>query len=1129
MSGNGDPSLKLPIIAAVVLLFTPLAFGQQNRWTLFTDADGLPSNTISVLGQDRLGYLWIATRAGICKHDGRDFQEVSLDASTNPGEILDIFFDDRGRALCVYRSALFMVDGSTTRSIGSPDQWKDNPITVASFDKRGRIWIGTRKGIFSFGKDSIRAWGESDGIPEAEVSTIFEDRSGFLWVGFRNSGVALAQESDTPSWKLFTTAHGLPQNVVNDVAEDRSGTIWVATLGGIARFVGGAFVSESINDRLPSKNVLSLLETREGARWLRLRAGGLARLSQDDIRFFNTANGLPSNSVLEMIEDRNGRLWLATRNGIASIRNDSVTVHAKTESSIPTTISTVFEDREGLIWFGTTEGLLRYDEGRFETPLIAPGLNEDLQGTVTIASAPDGKIWFATPAGVGYALGKSFKHLGSKDGIPNEPIQGLTVDDKGILWLWTDKNLFQEAGAKFRSVGDMLKNRVILEVAADKFGRVWLLTRDDAVFFIEQGSVKTFNIRETLDEDVTIRSLEVDQFGTVWMTGISTLYRIEGSKVSRFHLNEIMPKAGSWNSFFVSKRGVSYFTTDKGLSVLSGGRFTYFSGDSLWNDRFPTWIYEDSSGHVWTGVWSFERNAAIGVAYFNGKSIQFFSGENVLPSNDVTGAFSDRLGSVWLMTNRGVAHFDGTRWTTYGTDHGLAGNVVRKILKGNDGSLWFITLGGISRFNGTTFSKLTRKDGLLHPSIEDAVIDRENNLWVATRYGVQRVNPVHAPPMIHIASIKTNEGVVSGGSPLPPMEGASEFTFHYRGLSFRSGQKRLLYFYRLVGYDNNWHGPVEQTSVSYFNLDPGDYRFIAKCVDADLVESNEAAVSFTIFPPFWRTTWFAALAAVTFFGFLYGGFRFRTHQLEKKSQALADMVRQRTEELLIEQRRSEELLNNILPVPVVRELKEKGSSEPREYRSVTILFTDFMGFTNVAGSLPADRLVGELNEVFKEFDEIIEHHGIEKLKTIGDAYLIASGLPTETPDHAVRAVMAALHMQSLILKRNETSPYKWNMRAGIHSGQVVAGIVGKKKFTYDVWGDTVNIASRMESSCIPGRVNISAFTYDLVKEVFDCEYRGKIDAKGKGSIDMYLVVGVKSTNPTASGDTTRDPSTSRSS
>ncbi len=218
----------------------------------------------------------------------------------------------------------------------------------------------------------------------------------------------------------------------------------------------------------------------------------------------------------------------------------------------------------------------------------------------------------------------------------------------------------------------------------------------------------------------------------------------------------------------------------------------------------------------------------------------------------------------------------------------------------------------------------------------------------------------------------------------------------------------------------------------------------------------------------------------------------------------------------IEKQRSDDLLHNILPHEVAEELKAKGEAEARYMDEVTVLFTDFKGFTQKSELVTPKELVRELNECFSAFDRICEKHGIEKIKTIGDAYMAAGGLPTPCADHAQRVVRAALEMRDFIAGREarnvgqestasgKSTHSSLLIRIGIHSGPVVAGIVGIKKFQYDIWGDTVNTASRMESSGEVGKVNISEATYALVKDDFNCEYRGEIEAKGKGKMGMWF-------------------------
>ncbi|HEY5692326.1 MAG TPA: adenylate/guanylate cyclase domain-containing protein [Cyclobacteriaceae bacterium] len=210
-----------------------------------------------------------------------------------------------------------------------------------------------------------------------------------------------------------------------------------------------------------------------------------------------------------------------------------------------------------------------------------------------------------------------------------------------------------------------------------------------------------------------------------------------------------------------------------------------------------------------------------------------------------------------------------------------------------------------------------------------------------------------------------------------------------------------------------------------------------------------------------------------------------------------------------ERDRSQELLLNILPEETARELETDGHAQTRYYENVTVLFTDFKGFSSIAGKLSPQDLVAELNDYFVAFDEIVDKYNLEKIKTIGDAYMCAGGIPTANETNPLDAVEAALEMQvfmkNRIAERIQKGLVAWELRIGIHTGPIVAGVVGKKKYAYDIWGDTVNVASRMESNSEPGKVNISSATFEKIKSVYDCDYRGKISAKNIGEVDMFFV------------------------
>ena len=216
----------------------------------------------------------------------------------------------------------------------------------------------------------------------------------------------------------------------------------------------------------------------------------------------------------------------------------------------------------------------------------------------------------------------------------------------------------------------------------------------------------------------------------------------------------------------------------------------------------------------------------------------------------------------------------------------------------------------------------------------------------------------------------------------------------------------------------------------------------------------------------------------------------------------------------IERKKSDDLLLNILPLETANELKEKGKATPQSYEMVTVLFTDFKGFTNIAEKMTAEQVIAELDYCFLNFDKIVDKYDLEKIKTIGDAYMCAGGVPVANTTNPHDAIMVGLEMQEFMhkwkeAKKAKNEPY-FELRLGIHTGKVVAGVVGTKKFAYDIWGDAVNIAARMESSGEVAKVNISGTTYELVKDKFTATYRGKVAAKNKGDIDMYFIEGKKS-------------------
>lgn len=233
---------------------------------------------------------------------------------------------------------------------------------------------------------------------------------------------------------------------------------------------------------------------------------------------------------------------------------------------------------------------------------------------------------------------------------------------------------------------------------------------------------------------------------------------------------------------------------------------------------------------------------------------------------------------------------------------------------------------------------------------------------------------------------------------------------------------------------------------------------------------------------------------------------------QKVADRTAEILKQK-EQIESEKKKSEELLLNILPHEVAEELKANGRANARRADFVSVLFTDMVNFTRVAESLSPEQLVALIDFYFRKFDEIIGKYHIEKIKTIGDAYMCAAGIPTPNPNGTEELVLAALEMQEFVLtsleERTKQGLPVFNIRFGIHCGPVVAGIVGMKKFAYDIWGDTVNTAARMEQKSEAGKINVSEPVFQLVQDKFMCTYRGEIEAKNKGMLKMYYIEGRK--------------------
>jgi class 3 adenylate cyclase len=326
---------------------------------------------------------------------------------------------------------------------------------------------------------------------------------------------------------------------------------------------------------------------------------------------------------------------------------------------------------------------------------------------------------------------------------------------------------------------------------------------------------------------------------------------------------------------------------------------------------------------------------------------------------------------------------------------------------------------------------------------------------------------------------------------------------------FFDAPERVEYQFSMDTAGGRWSSWTNETWKDLNNLWEGSYEFRVRARNPYGQMTPEATLFFRIQAPWYRTWWAYVLYVVGAAGVIWQFLRWRYRKLRESNRRLEALVDERTAQIKAQEQRTEALLLNILPAPVAEELRSTGEVTPHHFDDVTVCFTDFVGFTLSSEKLPARELVTHLHRYFTEFDNIVARYGLEKLKTIGDAYMFVAGLPEENPAHAVNAVLAAME---ILARAKELSAAEggmpWKLRIGLHSGPVVAGVVGVKKFAFDIWGDTVNLASRMESSGVPNRVNLSAATYARVRNVIECEARGPVRTKDGRDLEMYFANGL---------------------
>ncbi len=1062
---------------------TPEVQEAKDRWgkdlnranfSNFSKIQGLKHGDVRCLMQDHNGALWLGTLGGgASRFDGKTFVHYT-EKEGLPTNMINCIMEDRNKNLWfgAQGGGITRFDGKNFSTISTNNGLENLNISSIIQEKSGCFWFGTQGGgAYRYDGKKLTHYTTRQGLCSNVVNAICEDASGNIWFGTA-SGLT---RFDGKTFTTWTQRQGLRNAAIRCLHVERSGAIWLGTNGsGATRFNGETFEHYGAKEGLDNRVLNDIEEDKSGQIWFVSEDNGISKFDGTYFTHYNEKDGLANKSLFCMLEDRSGCLWFGLNSpGLSRFDGKTFTFLNTADGLLNSSVRCILKDRAHNVWFGTQEGLSKFDGKQFYNYTVAEGL--PAAEVFTLMQDRLGNIWFGTYTGACKFDGKTFTQLTQKDGLPSNTVYNIFEDNKGNLWFGTDRGLARYDGNRIQALQKgMQAGAQNLDDLQQKDG-VWVST------------ITTYSGRNSLS-DFEIRNIMQDREGAMWFAslgnGVSTF---DGKTFRNFSERNGMP-----SNFVLGMRqdrdGHYWFATlGQGVVRFDGKTFTTFrKKDGLTHDMAFS-ILEDKNGNLWFGtrfglsLLRAEKRALIT------KTIQEKSGNqeqvwfrNYTYSDGFLGMgvnigntmVEDTSGNIWIAAN--------DRVTVY---HPSAHDLVEAAGPS-------IEINGLSLFN----EKIDWKQLAEHP---DSALQLGNGMKVQ-KYSFSRISPWNSLP-----------------EPLSLAYNNNYITFHYIGITTVQPQM-VQYRYKLEGNDQNWSAPTYRTEAAYGNLAPGTYTFWVKAMNSEGYWCKPLPYTFTIRPPWWQRWWFRAALALLGVGliFFYIKWRERTlkmrqAELEKKVDDATQEIRAQKEQVEREKKRSDELLLNILPEEVAEELKEKGQADARLMDEVTVLFTDFKGFTELSEKLSPQELVSEIHACFSQFDSIMQKHGVEKIKTIGDAYMAAGGLPVSNSTHAVDVVNAALDIQHFMeehkVKKTANGEIHFEIRIGVHTGPVVAGIVGVKKFAYDIWGDTVNTASRMESSGEVGRVNISGSTYELVKNVFACTHRGKVKAKGKGEVDMYFV------------------------
>ncbi len=976
------------------------------------------------------------------------------------------------------------------RNYTSADGLPGMTITDVMQDKKGYIYIGTYDGLVRYDGVEFTTFNRNldPKYDFTAVRAIFQDSDDNIWVGHNDEGVTCM----TPSGDAlkYEKADGLPHNSVRAICEDHDKNIWLGTASGLCYFTPDArFV-------IPQ---------------------GLEELGQEAIQ------------VSKLFCDSAGRIWISTSipNELFVYTNKRIERYEGITKIKDPAVHEVTQDKSGALWFGVAPHYAVKIKDAEET--VFDVSHDHTEGTVmnSVIQDTNGNYWFAGDSGITIIHDGLYTYYDKRNGIADDYINEVMQDREGNIWLAYNRGGIEKMSqGKFRTITMPIAVNSICEDSAR--GLEWI-GADNGVYCYKDGKFLVNEITR-LTKGSRIREVTMTRDKELLISCYSELSVIKcnpNGKIENWTVQDGL--AGlKCRAAIKSSGGDYYIGTTQGLSVRDGksGEFTNITKENGLSNEFIMAVHEGKDGLIWIGT------DGGGVYVLRDKEIlRHYSTEDGLSGNVIFKIEEFDDDEFWITTGTGISKYNPQTdtFSNLNSSNGLATDGIFQMLFDYTQTVWMTSNRGIisaplseihkvfegqrEKINVTGFGA---SDGLITGGVtatSRSMKDSSGRLWFTLIDGFAIYDPVKARKNSNAPKIEIQEYTVDNvkkpykGEKIILEPSAKRLDVKFTGLSFVSSEQ-IKFCYKLEGFEKEYSDWSTHRNVSYTNLKPGTYTFTVRSQNGDDVQSEPSEPIIIVKKPYiWQLKRFWIILALALVGIASFGVWLKWRAMRRYQIELEKKVEERTRDLKIANEKAEKLLLNILPKEVAAELTERPDRTiAKNFPNATVLFTDIVGFTKMSGGMSAEEVVTMLNAMITKFDERAKREGVEKIKTIGDAYMAATGL-TEEADNggALKMVKFAQGLIRDVVEFNAASHIQIQIRLGINTGNLVAGVIGKSKFIYDIWGDTVNVASRMESTGKPMTIHVSEATYEQTKAAVYYGTSEDVEVKGKGLMKTYFM------------------------